>query len=243
MKRLDALGNPELRAAFLYARAQPRPVSADDLAAAQKVHRNVARARLERLAAARLLIPSFERRTGRTGPGAGRPAKLYRVAPELSAIEFPEHRYEQLVGALIDAIAAHEPGRLLEEAGTSFARTLARQASLRAARRLDSGVARLCAALGQLGYQAGVAEATDEGASITSATCPLRPLVRARPELAELDRAMWAGLVAQAVEGVETGAVACRTRGCHDDASDCRIEIRLGGVQARPETVASLPDS
>jgi predicted ArsR family transcriptional regulator len=226
MERLDALGDRELRAAFLHARAQPRPVSADELATVQKVHRNVARARLERLAAAGLLIPSFERRTGRTGPGAGRPAKLYRVAPELSAIEFPEHHYEQLVGSLVDATAAHERGRLLREAGASFARALARRASLRAARSLDAGVARVCTALGRLGYHAGVTEATAEGASITSATCPLRPLVRARRELAELDRAMWAALVAQAVEGVDSGAVACRTDGCHDDG-DCRIEVRL----------------
>lgn len=72
-----------------YARSQPLPVTAHDVASAQRIHRNVARARLERLADAGLLIRSFERRTGRTGPGAGRPAKTYRVAPELSAIEFP----------------------------------------------------------------------------------------------------------------------------------------------------------
>jgi hypothetical protein len=52
----------------------------------------------------------------------------------------------------------------------------------------------------------------------------------ARPELAELDRAVWAALVAQAVEGVDGGAVACRTDGCHDDG-DCRIEIRLGAAR------------
>src|SRR5213082_1940076 len=96
MHRLDSVGDRELRETLLFARAQPQPVTADQLAAAQEVHRNVARGRLERLAEAGLLIASFERRTGRTGPGAGRPAKTYRVAPELSAIEFPERRYEQI---------------------------------------------------------------------------------------------------------------------------------------------------
>jgi predicted ArsR family transcriptional regulator len=154
MERLDALGDRGLRAALLYARSQPRPISADDLAAAQKVHRNVARARLERLVAGRLLVPSFERRTGRAGPGAGRPAKLYRVAPELSAIELPERRYEELVGSLVDAARTHERGRLLGEAGTSFGRALAGRARLRPAKRAHEGLARVCAALGRLGYGA-----------------------------------------------------------------------------------------
>src|SRR3954451_2898494 len=97
MHRLDALGDWGLRETLLFARAQELPVTADEVAAAHRVHRNVARGRLERLARAGLLIASFERRTGRTGPGAGRPAKTYRVAPELSAIEFPRRRYAQLI--------------------------------------------------------------------------------------------------------------------------------------------------
>src|SRR5438046_9891652 len=98
MHRLDSIGDRELRETLLYARAQPLPVTADEVASAQRIHRNVARGRLERLADAGLLLPSFERRTGRTGPGAGRPAKTYRVAPELTAIEVPERRYERLIG-------------------------------------------------------------------------------------------------------------------------------------------------
>lgn len=235
MERLDALGDPELRAAFLFARGRPRPVSADDLAAAQDVHRNVARSRLERLASARLVIPSFERRTGRTGPGAGRPAKVYRVAPELSAIELPERRYDKLVGAVVDAVSVQERAGLLQEAGASFARALAGQGRLHAAAGVEQGLGRLCAALGRLGYQATVADATEEGATISSPTCPLRPLVRARPDLSELDRAFWATLVAQAVE--EAPAVACSTGGCHD-VGECRIEIRLRG-----QSVNTIPES
>src|SRR6266550_3336977 len=104
MHRLDVVGDRELRETLLFARSQPQPVTADEVAAAQRIHRNVARSRLERLAEAGLLIASFERRTGRTGPGSGRPAKTYRVAPELTAIEFPERRYEQLIGLVLDAL-------------------------------------------------------------------------------------------------------------------------------------------
>ena len=90
MDALEAVGDPELRAALRFVRSRRRPVSADELAADQTVHRNVARARLERLAEAGLVVSDFERRSGRTGPGAGRPAKVYGPAPETTAIEFPD---------------------------------------------------------------------------------------------------------------------------------------------------------
>src|SRR4051812_23263519 len=88
MPGLEAVGDPAARATFAYVRAQPAATSADEVAAALGVHRNVARARLERLAEAGLVVAAYERRTGRSGPGAGRPAKLYRPAPEMEAIEF-----------------------------------------------------------------------------------------------------------------------------------------------------------
>src|ERR671939_804376 len=114
---LDAVADPDLRAALLFARSQVGPITADDVAIGLRLHRNVARARLDRLTAAGLLEVTRERRTGRTGPGAGRPAKVYRVAPELEAIEFPPRRYEKLVGALLDAVPARERPQALRRAG------------------------------------------------------------------------------------------------------------------------------
>src|SRR5207248_6849456 len=159
--------------------ARPLPVTAAEVASAQQIHRNVARGRLERLADAGLLIASFERRTGRTGPGAGRPAKTYRVAPELSPIEFPERRYEQLIGLVADALPERGRRERLREIGVAFGRELAREARLRPTRGLRTALERVCAALGSLGYQASVTEVTDERAVIATATCPLRPLIRA----------------------------------------------------------------
>src|SRR5205085_12401065 len=128
MHRLDSIGDRELRETLRFARAQPLPVTADEVASAQRIHRNVARGRLERLADAGLLIASFERRTGRTGPGAGRPAKTYRVLPELTAIEFPERRYEQLIGLVVDALPERARPDRLREIGSAFGREPARQA-------------------------------------------------------------------------------------------------------------------
>src|SRR4051812_29036652 len=142
MHRLDSVGDRELRATLLFVRAQPSPVTADEVAGAQGIHRNVARARLERLAEAGLLIRSFERRTGRTGPGAGRPAKTYRVAPELSAIEFPKRRYEQLIGLAVDALPEDGRRERLYEVGISFGRELARDGRVRSAKSFRTALAR-----------------------------------------------------------------------------------------------------
>jgi predicted ArsR family transcriptional regulator len=227
MHRLDAIGDRELRETLLFARARALPVTADELAAAQRIHRNVARSRLERLAEAGLLIPSFARRTGRTGPGAGRPAKTYRVAPELSAIQFPERRYEQLIGLLVDALPERARPSRLRDIGISFGRELAREAPTRPAKTFRTALGRACAALGSLGYQASVTEVSGNRALITTATCPLRPVVRADPELAELDRGMWTALVAQALEGSSVDEIVCDTPSCQRDDADCRVLVRL----------------
>jgi predicted ArsR family transcriptional regulator len=227
MRRLDSVGDRYLRETLLFARAQPLPVTADEVATAQQIHRNVARGRLERLAEAGLLIASFERRTRRTGPGAGRPAKTYRVAPELTAIEFPERRYEQVIGLVVDALPQRTRRRRLHEVGAAFGRELAVEARLRSAETFRTALGRVCAALGGLGYQASVTETTGERAEITTATCPLRPLVRAHPGLATLDRGMWAALVARALEGTSIDQITCDTRSCQRDDADCRVRVTL----------------
>lgn len=229
MQKLDAVGDPDLRLTLLFARAQPRAVTADNVAAAHRVHRNVARARLERLVEAGLLVPSFERRTGRTGPGAGRPAKTYSVAPELSSIEFPPHHQERLVSLFAGALPQRGRARRLHAIGREFGGELARQARLRPARRLDGALERVCSALGRLGYQAAVAEQEGTRAVVTTPTCPLRPLVCADPQLAALDRGMWTGLIAAAMTTGPAESITCeRTASCHSDAADCRIHVRIG---------------
>jgi predicted ArsR family transcriptional regulator len=225
---LDAIGDEAHRKTLLFARSRPRPVTADEVAAAHKIHRNVARARLERLAGAGLVIASFERRTGRVGPGSGRPAKTYRVAPELAAIEFPEHRYERLIRLVADALPERGRQGQLRAAGIEFGRELAHDARLRPVRSLGVAVSHVCVTLGRLGFQASVADVTAERAVVTSATCPLRPLVCEDSRLAELDRGMWSGLLAAALDGVEVAGVQCDTgKSCRRRGQDCRILLTL----------------
>ena len=201
-------------------------MTADELAAAQGVHRNVARSRLERLVEAGLLSPGYERRTGRTGPGAGRPAKTYAVEPELTAIEFPARRYEALLALVLDALPAAGRRERLHEIGVAFGRELAASAKLRRASSLRAACEAVCSAVGRLGYQASVEDVTADGAVIATPTCPLRPLVRTHPETAEIDRGMWAGLVAHAT-GAPVRRVECETQDCMADHASCRVRISL----------------
>ena len=79
--------------------------SRDDAAAALGVPRSVAAFHLDKLAEAGVVEVRYERTTGRTGPGAGRPAKLYRVGDGELAASVPERRYD-LAGSLLASAVA-----------------------------------------------------------------------------------------------------------------------------------------
>src|SRR5437763_15880950 len=130
MDWLEAVGDRELRTTYMDVLAQARPVTADDVAASQATHRNVARSRLERLADAGLLIRDYERRSGRAGPGAGRPAKTYSVAPRLRSIEFPERRYEKLLALVVDSLPSRARRDRLRALGAAFSDKLPRATPL-----------------------------------------------------------------------------------------------------------------
>jgi predicted ArsR family transcriptional regulator len=230
MDELEAVGDPDLREALLFARGRPSPVTADEVAEAQGIHRNVARSRLERLVEAGLLETAYERRSGRTGPGAGRPAKTYAVVPSLDAIEFPARGYESLLALLLDELPVEGRADRLHAVGVAFGEQLARKAGLRASKTPARAFEAMCKAVGSLGYQTSLEEADERGAVISTPTCPLRPLVRAHPEAAEIDRGMWAGLAAHALAGADVEQVECETRDCLDDHASCRVLLRLRSV-------------
>jgi predicted ArsR family transcriptional regulator len=227
VERLDGIGESELRDALLYVRGAPRPVSADDAAAGLQVHRSVARSRLEKLVRAGLLETSFSRRNGRTGPGAGRPAKLYTAAPEAQALEFPPRHLPALVARLLDGLPDERREEVLRTAGEDFGRDLARAARLRPRARVEDGLERVCAAVRSLGFHAALDRVEGNIAVISTPTCPLRPLVTEHPEAALIDRGMWSGLVERGIRGLQAESVECETHSCLDGGESCAVVIRL----------------
>jgi predicted ArsR family transcriptional regulator len=200
----DALGDEGLRRVFLLARSR-RQVTATEVAEELSVPRTVARWRLERLASAGLLQTGFERRR------AGRPAKVYSAAPEAGQIELPSHRYERLVSLLLHRRRKSE----LRQVGGEFGRELADSIGLRR----GAGLEALCRGLGELGFQAAVAQ---DGTTLLSATCPMRPVLVADPDARAVDEGMWSGLVERAIGKRQ---VQCRTHDCVSADGPCRIEV------------------
>ncbi len=103
-----ALDEPTRRRLYDYIARSRQPVGRDQAARALGIARVTAAFHLDRLAAQGLLEVSHQRLTGRSGPGAGRPAKLYRRAGGEVAVALPPRHYD-LAGALLaEAIETSE---------------------------------------------------------------------------------------------------------------------------------------
>jgi predicted ArsR family transcriptional regulator len=239
LDRLAAAGDPQLRRVLLYARGRREAFVADEAAAALGVHRNVASGRLDRLVEAGFLTVTLKRRGARRGPGAGRPAKVYRVAPELEAVEFPARRLADLIGLLVGKLPSRSREKALREAGVDFGRSLSATTRLRASRDVRTGLERVCDELGSLGFQASLQSLAGDTAVLVSPTCPLRPLVVKHPDASEIDRGMWAGLVERCIRGVRAERVKCQTPSCRSEDEPCTILLSLGLQEAKPSGSAA----
>ncbi len=103
---VEELADPVRRRCFRAVLASPEPLGKDEVARAAGIGRSLAAYHLDRLADAGLLSCSFARRTGRSGPGAGRPAKLYARAREELRVQVPARDDALLARLLAAAIEA-----------------------------------------------------------------------------------------------------------------------------------------
>jgi predicted ArsR family transcriptional regulator len=102
--------------------ASREPVGRDDAAEMLGISRELAAFHLDRLADAGLLETEYRRRNGRTGPGAGRPAKLYRRADRELTLSFPPRHYDLAADLMATAF-----DRLGGAAGAEAVATVARE--------------------------------------------------------------------------------------------------------------------
>src|SRR5215470_7176396 len=169
---LAALGEPARRALYTYVAAQDRPVSRDEAADATGMKRATAAFHLERLAEDGLLDVGFARLSGRTGPGAGRTAKLYSRARRQIDVSLPPRRYA--VAGDILACAVEDAQRRSVPVGEAVTR-----AAEQAGREVAAGSADLAGVLASLGYEPRAA-ATGE---TQLANCPFHELAVRHTEL------------------------------------------------------------
>jgi predicted ArsR family transcriptional regulator len=88
---------------------QPGPVGRDEAAAAAGIGRALAVYHLDKLVESGLLTASYSRPPGRSGPGAGRPAKLYARSDREFTVTVPPREYELAARLLVQAVEA-DPG-------------------------------------------------------------------------------------------------------------------------------------
>src|SRR3954462_8431770 len=115
-----ALGDRLRRALYRFVVGQPAPGNRDQAAEALGIARHTAKFHLDRLVADGLLEVEFARPPGRTGPGAGRPAKYFRRAAGELSVSLPARPYD-LAGRLF-AEAVTEVQRSLVPGGDALAR-------------------------------------------------------------------------------------------------------------------------
>lgn len=170
-----ALAEPARRALYHYVVAQPEPVSRDQAAAGAELPRHSAKFHLDKLVADGLLDTEFRRLSGRRGPGAGRPTKLYRRSAREVAVMLPPRHYD-LAGQIL--------ARAVEDSARDGAPVLesVQRAAAAAGRRLGAAEGPRCdgpaldcvaAALAAHGYEPRV-----EGEEVVLANCPFHALAR-----------------------------------------------------------------
>ncbi|MFD6228703.1 helix-turn-helix transcriptional regulator [Streptomyces sp. NPDC060232] len=105
---IAVLQDPVRRRLYEYVAAQGREVGRNEAAEAAGVARTLAAHHLDRLAEAGLLESGSRRLTGRSGPGAGRPAKVYTRARVERSVSLPARDYRTAAELLAEA--AEEAG-------------------------------------------------------------------------------------------------------------------------------------
>ena len=108
---LSTLDDPVRRRLYEVVTRQPGPMGRDEAAAAAGIGRALAVYHLDKLVESGLLAATYQRPAGRSGPGAGRPAKLYARAEREFTVTVPPRSYELAARLLVQAVEADDSGQ------------------------------------------------------------------------------------------------------------------------------------
>ena len=127
LARLVSLDDPVRRRLYEFVLESDQPAGRDQAATAAEISRALAAYHLDKLVDAGLLQAAYARPPGRSGPGAGRPAKVYRRAEGELALSVPPRNYE-LLGKVLVASIDHDPTGTVREAMNQAAYQAGQQA-------------------------------------------------------------------------------------------------------------------
>lgn len=191
------LAEPVRRRLYEYVRDRHSPVGRDEAAEAAGISRKLAAFHLDRLADVGLLTVDYRRLSGRVGPGAGRPAKLYDVSPRRFSVTVPKTGYALAAAIMAAALSLPDLNgdglgaveRVATEVGRRLGTTVRAEHRGAAARR--TAVERTLAELGFQPHQ--------RGCELVLGNCIFA-------ELAESDRDLICALNKALVSGMLAGA-------------------------------------
>lgn len=199
--RIAALADPVRRGLYVFVARSPGEVSRDQAAQGARISRPLAAFHLDKLVAQGLLEASYRRLTKRRGPGAGRPAKLYRRSGLQVDVSLPPRDYELAARLFASALAASAPPvtrARLRKTARDFGASLGREARHRAGKQSgDRALLRqLQAVLRGHGYEPFRAPNGRGGSAIRLRNCPFDALARDyRPLMCGMNQALLEGVV------------------------------------------------
>jgi predicted ArsR family transcriptional regulator len=189
---VSSLDDPVRRRLYEVVARRTEPVGRDEAADAAGIGRALAVYHLDKLVEAGLLTATYARPAGRTGPGAGRPAKLYARSDREFAVSVPPREYELAARLLAQAVEADASGR---------SRVVLRDAARRLGAELGSrfrsqGTEDLETTLAAHGYE----PRRDDAGTIRLRNCPFHQLVAAHRNIV---CGMNLGLIEGLIAGLE----------------------------------------
>ncbi|MFD6911237.1 helix-turn-helix transcriptional regulator [Streptomyces virginiae] len=182
MKDIDAIAvlqDPVRRRLYEYVVAQGREVGRNEAAEAAGVARTLAAHHLDKLTQVGLLESGSRRLTGRSGPGAGRPAKVYTRARVERSVSLPARDYRTAAELLAEA--AEQAG--LDAVLCAAARR--RGEGLRGSAAPCGGLEEAMEALAVRGYEPHVDASGGEGGApvVRMRNCPFHVVAERFPPL------------------------------------------------------------
>ena len=215
------LGDATRRGIYVTVRESPEPVTASQIAELFDIHANVARHHLDRLVADGYLQVTRRRPSGRTGPGAGRPAKHYEPTRKNVSVQFPARRYDLLAELLlrvIERIAPDDAATIADEIGREYGRELAAEIGFPNESGYETAAIAVARALMGVGFEV---EARPGDHELVTRFCPFGESAKNHPAIVcQLDQ----GLVSGLLEGTEQIPVAI-VDAHRNEEGDCVTQI------------------
>lgn len=172
-----ALADPQRRRLFLLVASTRHSVCREEAANALGLTLAAAAFHLDQLVEAGVLIAEYRRPPGRSGPGAGRPAKQYRALRAEHLFSVPERRYEIIAAVLAWAVADAEANstpisKAVRKAASNFGRGIGVSVAPFDDDDLCDDMTRIGDLLAGLGYEPRL-----EAGRLTTTNCPFAALV------------------------------------------------------------------